>query len=119
MLFAFASEEITVAPGAEVEVTVALHPRRLAITLFDADGKPAANRTLVTEPLDHPEFKSLYRFGEQTDSHGVAVIEHAPLGRLRVRTFAADQDPNKFEVPALVLGEVDAGGTVATVRLPR
>ena len=118
-LFAFADEEITVAPGAEVEATVALHPRRLAIKLLDADGKPAANRTLVTEPLDHPEWKSLYRFGEQTDAHGVAVIEHAPLGRLRVRTFAADQDPARFDLPSLVLGEVDAGNSAATVRLPR
>jgi RNA polymerase sigma-70 factor (ECF subfamily) len=119
--YVFGTAPFVVGAGSEVALTADLHRRRVAVTLLDAGGKPVADRVLVPEPIDHPEFAWAWRGGVHTDHSGVATFDPAPPGRLRVRAIAPDQELRAFDrdPPALVLGEVAANASAADLRMPR
>jgi hypothetical protein len=116
----FDTVPFTLAPGGEVHFTADLHRRSVTVTLLDADGKPVADHMLFPELLDHPEYSWTWRYGTRTDARGVAVFDPIPPGRVQIRAFSAEQDPQERDAePALVLGEVGALSSETTLRLPR
>lgn len=118
--FVLGTVPLVLAPGADVEITVALARRRLTVQLLDAAGRPAAGRRLSLAPLEYP-LAWAWAYGERADANGVVTFDPAPPGLARLRAFAPEQDPNQVhEVPAaLELGEVGGAETSVKAQLPR
>jgi hypothetical protein len=114
--FVFGTVPVVVVSDTDTAVTADLRRRRVTVTLLDADGDPAADYTLVPEPVDHPWAS---HDGARTDSSGIATWDPAPPGRLRLRAIAPKQDARNAGQPEVVLGEVAADASTLTVRLPR
>jgi RNA polymerase sigma-70 factor (ECF subfamily) len=113
----FGTEEVVLPQGGDVDAVFHLQRRRLEVRLLDADGKPAPNRGIVLEPIDHPGFDGGVH-STLTDDDGTAACDAAPPGRLRIMTYAPGEMLADVR-PSILLGEVSADATAATVRLPR
>jgi hypothetical protein len=113
----FGTEEIVLPPGGDVDAVFHLQRRRLEVHLRDADGEPVPNRAVVLEPIDHAGFDGGLH-STLTDDDGTAACDAAPPGRLRILTYAPGEMLRDVR-PSIVLGEVEADATTATVRLPR
>ncbi|HLQ38543.1 MAG TPA: hypothetical protein VK348_12120 [Planctomycetota bacterium] len=111
-------EPFVLTPNGEVDLTAMLHRRRIAVELRDANDQPVANRRLVLQWLEHPEFTYSLRHGEVTDAQGRLQFDPALPGRLCIRAFADGQSVED-DTPALVLGEASADATELTLRLPK
>ncbi|HEX6813253.1 MAG TPA: sigma-70 family RNA polymerase sigma factor [Planctomycetota bacterium] len=115
----FGSERLVVTTGTSVDATFTLQRRRVAIAIVDGAGEPAGDVIVLTDAIDRPEIGRCRWLPNRTDAGGHLLFAQAPPGRLRLRTFARDQDPRSRVEPAVLLGDVAADANAATFRLPR
>jgi hypothetical protein len=114
-----AMEPLVVRAGVPFTATLSLQRRDVTVTLLDGDGRPAPERVVHGESLDHAATFPGNVLRGRTDAAGRLVLS-APPGRLRFRAFDRDQDPRVLHAgPALPLGDLAADANAVTFRIAR
>lgn len=106
-----------VVAGVEVQQTIALRRRSLAVSVVDASGGPCPNVHLQFVPLDRPELPRHLWPEATTGVDGGVAMPVLPSGRLLVRQLLPGS-AGSDEGDTRDLGVVGADATVARLRLP-